>query len=64
MKPRAILVDTDMDMSRNVKRNFPELGIDPDMIVCGKEDSANYAFRGHYTIGHELCDITQDQIRK
>ena len=30
MRPRAVLVDCDMDMSRNVWKNFPDVGIDPD----------------------------------
>ena len=64
MKPRAVLVDCDMDMPRNVRRYFPDLSIDPDTMICGKEDSANYAFRGHYTIGKEIVDICKEVIRQ
>jgi tubulin alpha len=63
-KPRAVLIDCDMDMPSNVRRLFPNLEIDPDDMICGKEDSASYAFRAHYTLGNNILETSKESIRK
>ena len=63
-RPRAVLVDCDMEMPRNVRRLFPNVGIEPDDMICGKEDSASYAFRAHYTIGKDIFESCKESIRK
>jgi tubulin alpha len=63
-KPRAVLIDCDMEMPGNVRRLFPNLGIDHDDMICGKEDSASYAFRAHYTLGKDILETCKESIRK
>ena len=33
-------------------------------MIDGKEDAANNYARGHYTVGHEMIDVTMESIRK
>jgi tubulin alpha len=36
----------------------------PEQITTGKEDAANNAARGHYTVGKEMIDLMLDRTRK
>ncbi len=62
--PRAVLVDLDYDMARDVSLKLGFLGIDRDQMICGKQDSANNCFKAHYTLGKEIMDISLDDIRR
>ncbi|XP_043231773.1 tubulin alpha-1D chain-like [Amphibalanus amphitrite] len=62
--PRAVFVDLEPTVVDEVRTGTYRQLFHPENLKSGKEDAANNYARGHYTIGKELIDQTEDSIRK
>jgi len=58
LSPRAVLIDSDADLRRDLKGMYPDFhaAIDADGIVTGRESAADFSFRGYYDIGRGIMD--------
>ena len=62
--PRAVFVDLEPTVVDEVRTGTYRQLFHPNQLLSGKEDAANNYARGHYTIGKEMIDQTEDHIRK
>ncbi|KAF3904875.1 hypothetical protein ABW20_dc0106745 [Dactylellina cionopaga] len=62
--PRAIFVDLDPSPIDEIRQGTYKQFFHPDLLVSGKEDSANNYARGHYTVGKELIELVEDKLRR
>ena len=62
--PRAVFVDLEPTVVDEVRTGTYRQLFHPSNLKNGKEDAANNYARGHYTIGKEVVDDTEDSIKK
>ncbi|KAF3919825.1 hypothetical protein ABW20_dc0109977 [Dactylellina cionopaga] len=62
--PRSIFVDLDPSPIDEIRQGTFKSFFHPELLVSGKEDSANNYARGHYTIGKELIETVEDKLRR
>ncbi|KAJ6257743.1 hypothetical protein Dda_7532 [Drechslerella dactyloides] len=62
--PRSIFVDLDPSPIDEIRNGGFKSFFHPELLVSGKEDSANNYARGHYTIGKELIDTVEEKLRR
>ncbi|KAK6505535.1 hypothetical protein TWF481_007430 [Arthrobotrys musiformis] len=62
--PRSIFVDLDPSPIDEIRSGGFKSFFHPELLVSGKEDSANNYARGHYTIGKELVETVEDKLRR
>ncbi|EWC45942.1 tubulin alpha-2 chain [Drechslerella stenobrocha 248] len=62
--PRSIFVDLDPSPIDEIRNGNFKSFFHPELLVSGKEDSANNYARGHYTIGKELIETVEDKLRR
>ena len=64
LAPRNIMIDLDPDTIDNIKESKYSSFFDPEFLISGKEDAANNFAGEHYTVGKEIIDKVNDQLRK
>ncbi|KAF3938398.1 hypothetical protein ABW19_dt0200391 [Dactylella cylindrospora] len=62
--PRSIFVDLDPSPIDEIRSGTWRQFFHPELLVSGKEDSANNYARGHYTIGKELISTVEEKLRR
>ncbi|KAK6342828.1 hypothetical protein TWF718_008211 [Orbilia javanica] len=62
--PRSIFVDLDPSPIDEIRSGAFKSFFHPELLVSGKEDSANNYARGHYTIGKELVEKVEEKLRR
>ncbi|KAF3836813.1 hypothetical protein F7725_004277 [Dissostichus mawsoni] len=56
--PRAVFVDLEPTVIDEVRTGIYRQLFHPEQLITGKEDAANNYARGHYTIGKEVIDLS------
>ncbi|CAF1191833.1 unnamed protein product [Adineta ricciae] len=62
--PRMLYIDLESTVLDEVRSGSYRQLFHPDRIISGKEDAASNYARGYFTIGRELVDGVQEQIRR
>jgi tubulin alpha len=62
--PRALMVDLEPHPVQQLRKGAYGQLWHPDQLISGKEDAANNYARGHFTVGKDMVDVVQRQLRK
>ncbi|XP_040855771.1 tubulin alpha-1C chain-like [Ochotona curzoniae] len=62
--PRAVFADLEPTVIDEVRTGTYRQLFHPEQLITGKEDAANNYARGYYTVGREIIEPVQEQIRK